>query len=728
MSVLPDDPSRGRARAMVVLAIAIAAAAAAWLVLPRDSAAPSANGPIVLISIDTLRADRLPAYGYQGVRTPAIDRLAADGIVFERAYAHSPLTLPSHASMLTGKLPFEHGVRDNIGFALPATDRHLGHELKDAGFATAGVVSSYVLRKDTGIGAGFDFYDSEMPPASSEMPFGDVQRDGSDSLGVARTWLDSLASDRFFLFFHLYEPHTPYTPPPAFSRYAPYDGEIAYADSIVGELLAQLRDKGLYDQATIVLLSDHGEGLGDHGEEEHGVFLYDESIRVPLIVKLPRQDAAGRRVSAPVQHIDVLPTILDLVDREVPSGLRGRSLRPLLTGDGVLPERGIYSESLYPRYHFGWSELFALTSAQHRYIKAPREELYDLQQDPGERHNLADKEPSAAAAMRRGLDSLLAAHAVTSPASVSSEERSRLQALGYVATPVDRGLPGQDLPDPKDRIAVLDQLKAAADHTRAGQYDAASRQLRAVLHDNPAMASAWQQLGNVLTLAGRLGEAVEAFKQYVTRDPRNANILATLADALVRLGRLDEAQAHAELAAAVAETQDVRAKLDAREALLRVALARQDAAAVERHAQAARQLDPGSPLPAYARARAHYDRKQFAAALPHFAEAVAHVQRRTLRMPELHFHYGDALANLERYAEAETQFREELRWFPHNVRAYASLAMLYRATGRDGEAERAIADLLRASPTPAGHDLAAQLWTMFGEPARAAAVRAQSPP
>jgi arylsulfatase A-like enzyme/Tfp pilus assembly protein PilF len=710
----------------LLLLTAAIVAVAGWLLM-RGRAALTVSGPIVLISIDTLRADHLPAYGYHAVQTPAIDTLAADGVVFERAYAHSPLTLPSHASILTGKLPFEHGIRDNLGFILKPGERQISHHLRDAGFRTMAVVSSYVLRKETGIDAGFDEYDSQMPPASPEMPFGEVQRDGSQSLDAVATWLTTQQAAKFFLFFHLYEPHAPYTPPAEFSRYTPYDGEVAYADAIVGQLLALLREKDVYDDATIVLLSDHGEGLGDHGEAEHGVFLYDEAIHVPLIVKLPRGYAAGRRVATPVQHIDVMPTLVDLIGGTPPAELRGRSLLPIFTGEGDVPPHGIYSESLYPRFHFGWSELYALTDDRFRFIKAPREELYDLQQDSREQRNIAAERASSAAAMRGAIDRLIAGLPVATPAGASSEERARLQALGYIGAQVDvRAARVDALPDPKDRIAALEDLRVAAESTRARRYDEAAARLRDVLRVNPSMVDAWQQLANVLTLAGRLADAVEAFKQYVARDSRNANVLATLADALARLDRLDEAQAHAELAATVAATQDARTKLDAQEALVRVALARRDEAAAERHALAAQQIDPGSPLPAYARARLLYDQKKFADALQHFAEAVAKVQQRTLKTPELHYQYGDALANVERYGEAEAQFREELRWFPHNARAHAGLAMMYRATGRNAAAEQAITDLLRASPTVAGYDLAAQLWTIFGEPARAAAVRAEA--
>ncbi|MBA3296414.1 MAG: sulfatase, partial [Acidobacteria bacterium] len=364
-------------------ALVLIAAGAYWM-FQRPSATPRSDGPIVLISIDTLRADRLPVYGNTRIKTPHIDRLASDGLVFDNAYAHSPQTLPSHTSILSGDLPFTHGVRDNIGFAVRAGQRFLQHTLKERGFATGGFVSSYVLRKQVGFGGGFDVYDDQLPPVSPDQPIGQVQRRGEDTVARAVAWLDSQGSRQFFLFTHIYEPHTPYAPPDRFASQDPYDGEVAYSDEIIGKLLDHLREKDLYDDATIVLLSDHGEGLGDHGESEHGLFLYRETIRVPLIVKLPGSRGGGRRVAAPVQHVDVVPTILELTGGGEVSGLPnpastavpGRSLLAVLDGDAALPAARIYSESLSPRFHYGWSALYALSDERYRYIRAPRDELY----------------------------------------------------------------------------------------------------------------------------------------------------------------------------------------------------------------------------------------------------------------------------------------------------------------------------------------------------------------
>jgi len=309
------------------------------------------SGPIILISIDTLRADHLPPYGYTHVKTPAIAALAADGVVFERAYSHSPQTLPAHAALLSGKLPSENGVRVDDGAAVKPGERLLPQMLRDRGYTTAGVVSSALLGKDTGIGQGFEYFESPSLAGS---------RDGDESERIAERWLAS-HSTRAFMFLHLDEPHAPYEPPDRFAEFAAYDGEIAYADEIVGRLVKYLKSHQLYDRSTIVLLSDHGEGLGEHGEDEHGLFVNQEAVHVPLIIKQESNTSPGRRVRDVVQHIDLVPTILDLVKAPLPWGLHGRSLKPLLEGTGRPAPVSVYSESLYGRAHFGWSPITALT-------------------------------------------------------------------------------------------------------------------------------------------------------------------------------------------------------------------------------------------------------------------------------------------------------------------------------------------------------------------------------
>ncbi len=380
------------------------------------------SGPIILISIDTLRADHLPPYGYAHVKTPAIAALAADGVLFERAYSHSPQTLPAHVALLSGKLPSENGVRVDEGAAIKPGERLLPQMLRDRGYATAGVVSSALLGKGTGIGQGFEFFESPSLAGS---------RDGDESETIAERWLAS-HSTRAFMFLHLDEPHAPYEPPDRFAEFAAYDGEIAYADEIVGRLVKYLKSHQLYDRSTIVLLSDHGEGLGEHGEDEHGLFVNQEAVHVPLIIKQESNTSPGRRVRDVVQHIDLVPTILDLVKAPLPWGLRGRSLKPLLEGTGRPEPVSVYSESLYGRTHFGWSAVTALTSD-----RTPAPVLADPLEDAAKKSEIVNsyRRAVALAADSRWREAIPILQAILRQ-DVEMAEVWRL--LGTVAARIDR--------------------------------------------------------------------------------------------------------------------------------------------------------------------------------------------------------------------------------------------------------------------------------------------------
>ncbi len=711
---------------LVLVALGTALAAVGGWRYARASA--PASGPIVLISIDTLRADHLPVYGYAKVKTPAIDALAADGVVFERAYSHAPQTLPAHTALLSGRLPFETGVRDNLGFAVKPGERLLPQMLRDRGYSTAGIVSAFVLRKETGIGQGFDLFDADMPPAAQDANINQIQRDGTQSEAIAERWLDGVGTSRAFLFLHLYEPHKPYTPPERFAQYAPYDGEIAYADEIVGRLVRYLKSHQLYDRSTIVLLSDHGEGLGDHGEQEHGLFLYDEAIHVPLVIKQEGNAGSGRRVADVVQHVDIVPTILDLVKAPVPGNLHGRSLKPLLEGTAHLPEQAVYSEAMYSRYHFGWSELTALTDGRFRYIKAPREELYDLQRDPRERDNIADQRPPARQALRGALDRLVAGQTLQAPADVPAEARERLQALGYVGAAIDvSGGPGETLPDPKDKREILETYRAAVDAAGERKWRDAVALLQKILKDDPGMADVWSQLA---TFAGRMDRsdlALDAYKHFIELKPSDPGGYLGAAATLFRMQRLKDAREHAQLAADIAAETDTRSRENAHELLAKIALARHDADEARAEAALAQKADPRLPMVAFVDGRVLYDQGQFAEALPRFEAALAEQQKSGgAPLAELHYFAGDAYGRIERYPEAEQQFLAELRDYPQNVRARAGLAMLYQATGRPDAARQTIEQMMRATPTPESYALAARLWTMFGNRQQADAVRAEA--
>jgi choline-sulfatase len=721
----PAPPPRGRARwlyAIAALALVLIVAGATWT---RLQSSRSSTPPVVLISIDTLRADHLAIYGAKSVRTPTIDALAADGIVFDNAYAHSPQTLPSHVSILSGQLPFQHGVRDNVGFAVKADQRLLPTMLRAAGYVSGGFASAYVLRDETGIGKPFDHFDAQMPPASPEVAIGQLQRDGNATFAAADRWLDSLTSPRTFLFFHIYEPHSPYTPPGRFQMYSPYDGEIAAADEIVGRLIDSLKRRQLYDDALVVLLSDHGEGLGDHGEQEHGLFLYRDTIRVPLVIKLPGRRDAGRRVTTPVQHIDLVPTILDVLRLPREAGLQGRSLVPLFSG-GSIAEQGLYAEALYSRYHFGWSELYSLTDAQYSFIRAPRDELYDIQKDPGQLTNLAPQRDATRGAMRAALDRLTAGASIGAPTNVSAEAQERLRALGYVGTATSTSASSDNLPDPKDKVQVLERYRAGIALVQKGQFEPALAAFRTIAAENPNMADVWSEVAGLALRLGRNEEALAAYKHVVTIAPHDPGALVSVADTLLKIGRLDEAHAQAAAAAEIIPASEVRWRARTHQTLAMIALAQKDAATARAEAAKAHEIDVTLPMPPYVEGLIRYNAGQYAEAVPHLQDALQQSVSSTVQVPELRYYLGDALARTERYSEAEPILLEEVRLFPYDLRARAALAMLYRATNRIEASDRAVAEITRVLPTPDGRDLATKLWEMFGEPEKARAVARQN--
>src|SRR5262245_38773303 len=518
--------------------VAILAAGVWWW-----TARPRGPGAFVLISIDTLRADRLPVYGYAAGSTPTLSAFAKEAVVFDRAYAHAPQTLPSHTSIFTGRLPFEHKVRDNLGFTLPSGQTTLSSLFSKAGYATAGFVSAYVLRTETGIGQGFDHYDAALPQAAGDLSPAQILRPGPATLDASTKWLNTRQDQKFFLFFHIYEPHAPYVPPDRFKQPDKYDGEVAFADEIVGGLLTTLRQRRWYDAATIVVTADHGEGLGDHTEREHGLFVYDETIRVPLMIKLPNGSHGGTRVAEPVQHIDLLPTFGVLAGFAVPTDLHGRNLQPVLLGTGSIKPQGLYAEALYPRYHFGWSELVSLVDGRYKYIKAPRAELYDLERDPRERQNLVAERAQAAQAMRAALDTLAAGQSIDAPSAVSGEDRERLAALGYIGTTAaPTSASGEALPDPKDKVGVLVKYRDAIDLIGSRNLQEGVRQLEAVLADSPDMFDAWIHLATANTRMGRLQEAYAAYREAITRKPDEPGALLGASSVLSSMGRYADAR------------------------------------------------------------------------------------------------------------------------------------------------------------------------------------------
>jgi choline-sulfatase len=704
-------------RTLILASVALGTALSAAGGWRYARASAPLNGPIIIISIDTLRADHLPAYGYQKVKTPAIDLLASNGVVFERAYSHAPQTLPAHTALLSGRLPFETGVRDDVGAVVKRGERLLPQLLRERGYSTGAIVSASLLGRDSGISQGFDFFDDDMPVNPEEPAASPGQRDGGDAEKIAEHWLDSAGTSRAFLFLHLNEPHRPYTPPERFSEYSPYDGEIAYADEIVGRLVRYLKTHQLYDRSTIVLLSDHGEGLGDHGEQEHGLFLYDETIRVPLIIKQESNIGAGRRVVDPVQHVDMVPTILDLVKAPVPGNLHGRSLKPLLEETGPVREQPIYAEALYAYNHFGWSPLTALSQGRYRYIRAPREELYDVTRDPNQRVNLMVPGPGRTADLEGDL---------IKARDAFSRELERLAGdISIEKTPA--GATPLTAADPKDMVEILEQYRDAQELVAARKWSDAIGLFQRVLRDAPEAAEVWNDLAEAAVVLSRNDVALDAYRHIIELEPSAPDGYLGAASVLLKERRLEDAHARATEAVAVLADSDGRTRAAAHELLARIALLRRNADEARDEAALAEQADPGLPMSAFVEARLLYDQGKFEDALPEFEKAVAAAAKPgATPIFELHYFAGDTLVRLDRQTEAEAAFRRGLVSFPQNVRARAALATLYHATGQPEAAATAIADMLRVVPTPESYALAARLWTSFGNAREALAVRAEA--
>lgn len=655
--------------------------------------------PVIIISVDTLRSDHLPVYGYRGVETPAIDAFSREAIIFDKAFSHCPLTLPSHATILTGLLPAGTGVRDNMGFKLDPTKPTLAEVLQRNGYATGAAISAYVLRRETGIARGFQFFDDRIPE-HADQSLGGIQRSGVETETVAEKWIGEHAGQPLFFLLHLYEPHAPYdAPEPYRSRFKPYDAEIASADAIVGRFIESLKRLKIYDRALIVFLSDHGEGLGDHGEDEHGIFLYREAIQVPLIVKLPGS-AHASHVHETVGLRDVMPAILEELHIAIPPGLVSR---PLFAGNA--PSRDVYSETFYPRFHFGWSDLHSLTDGTKHYIEAPQPELYDLHTDPGETANLVSADRRTYFAMKEAIRPMLQDAAVAAP--VRPEEAAKLAALGYIGS-AGTAAPGEALPDPKEKRQTFRDLRSAFALFRAGDNEPALAAFQKILRENPRMTDVWDVTAKTYWRLGRKDEAIDAAKQGLKTNSGSSILALTVANFALDAGRIDEARQHAEL---VLRLDPPRAH----EVLARVSLAHGDLADAEREARLATGGgDRAAANVTLARVLKQANRFEESLATANEAERIVTAEHKP-PFAGLSFLRGDLLARLGRNEEAERALRQEIALSPGDARAYQSLIVLLVSEGRGDDATRLVFQLIQAAPTAANFAAVAETVGTLGD-------------
>jgi len=665
------------------------------------AASEAAPRSLLLVTLDTVRADRVGCYGYDPAATPNLDRLAAEGVRFADVTAPAPLTLPAHATLLSGRTPPAHGLRQNGAGRLSEEVETVATRLAAAGYDTAAFVGAYVLHRRFGLDRGFAVYDDEVGTAE---PGGAVrlesERPADRVVDRALAWLaarddGSEAPGPFFLWLHLYDPHAPYEPPePYRSRHRdPYDGEIAFADAQLGRLLDYLGAEGLAGEVAVAVAGDHGESLGDHGEATHGLLLYQPALAVPWLLRAPGVPA-GRVVTEPVSLADVGPTVAGLLGHPLPTApnTAGRDLTEALRGGGEPTAADLYAETTYPA-SFGWGPLAVLRRGELKYVEAPRPELYDLAADPGETRNLLAERRREARELRLRLEEMRSAAESAAPAAddvagaVDDETRERLGALGYLAAgPArDPGLPLAQLPDPKTMVGLFERYEVAHRALEAGRTREALPTLEALVSEDPHNPVFRGGLARALQQLGELERAVELHRQAVADAPDDPDAWYNLAATLHQAGRRDEA------------TEAVRQALlhdpgrpQARVLLGLLALGDGELEAARGHFEAALVADPGHAV-------AHNNLGNVLRAAGQRGEAAAAYRRAAELAPR----YADPLNGLgtlaveeDRPADAAELFRQALELDPDLHEARLNLGIARQLAGDRAGAAAVYRELL----------------------------------
>lgn len=549
-----DPPVKRRKWPAILGVLALAAVCISLYVLRSSQPRPN----ILLVTLDTTRADRIGCYNAPEAYTPRLDALAAKGVLFERSYAPIPVTLPSHASMLTGLWPPEHGLITNGQSALQPGIPTAAEILSANGYATAAFTAAFVLQAKFGLDRGFEVYDDDLSTADTKGDELHRSRDGRIVVDAAANWLSrrrrQKSAEPFFCWVHLYDPHHPYIEHAdefgtKFSD-RPYDGEIAYIDRQIGRLLDALDENGMAENTTVIIVGDHGESLGEHGEETHGYMLHDSTLRVPLIIADPHAPAAGRRVSTPVSLVDIFATLLTVADVDVPPGTGSLSLAPALEG-GELESRFCYSLTEEPYLQAYWSPLQGLTTERWRYIRTTKPELYDLTADPGELENLAASRPDVVEKLEAELSAFekRLERRIGSDVPISEQERRELESLGYTggqrtgpaAAPGGKGEP---LPDIKDMIAHLNQADLATELIEEEKFDEAAAVLEPLARDVPNFLRARLNLGLCRLRQQNFEDAAKWFESALEIDPNSDRAHDMLGFSYLRLGKLEPAMKH----------------------------------------------------------------------------------------------------------------------------------------------------------------------------------------
>jgi len=618
---------------------------------------------VILVTMDTTRADHLGCYGYPNIRTPNLDALAGRGVVFEQAATATPLTLASHCTIMTGMYPTYHGVRVNGNTALSDEQTTLAEVLAAQGYQTGAFIAAFVLDGRWGLKQGFQHYDDQFDLKKyKHLDLGEVQRPGNEVMDAALTWLEEKKSAPFFAWIHLYDPHEPYAPPePYASEYGRrglaglYDGEIAFMDEQIGRCVAWLERSGLDKSTVMVLVGDHGEGLGSHGEGTHGYFVYDYALHVPFLAVTPFAELRGKRVSSEVSTSDVFPTLLTLAGVAAPLKVQGRSLVPLMFHPGRGSEVPAYGEAMAANIQFGWSGLHALRTARYKYIDAPRAELYDLARDPDEQTNLLAEFPDVARRMKSQLDKIIAETSVGAPkpeaANLDKDTMERLSALGYVGAPVSAkkasGGAGP-LADPKDKLPIFRAVTRAGALILDEKYGEAAGLLESALREEPTIPQALLLLSTCYTDMGRKEEAKAKLDILLKEDPESVQALISLANIL-----LDEKR-----------EEDV------------VALCKRTLSVDDKNTQAYTLIG-----------EVYMGGEKYLEALP-FMEKALETQPKITRT---RLNLAACLVGVKQYDRAETELKAVIQDSPKFPLAHYNLGLLYEEQGRLEEARAAYA-------------------------------------
>jgi choline-sulfatase len=646
---------------------------------------------VILITVDTLRADHVGCYGAQTLKTPTLDALAHDGVVFERAVSQVPLTWPSHAVILTGTYPFQNGVQDFTGQPLAEQFRTVAQAFQRAGYATGAVVSAFVLDRSWGLARGFDFYDDAFSAETFEKKdIGLVDRRAGESIAHGITWLKKTPRRPFFLWLHLYDPHSPYDPPePYRSEYRShlYDGEIAYADHELGNLMTWLKQNRLYDSSLIVALSDHGESLGEHGEDEHGFFVYNATVHVPLIVKPPAGSgiAAGRR-GEPVETTAVAPTLLQLAGVRDPSdAIHAQFQSPALLGTNYIgsakneavnseAKDPAYSETFYPFSSFGWSPLHALESERFHFIEEPKPELYDLETDPGETRNVAAEQPATVAVLRQKMQALLAHNPFTrqdaGAGNLSPDAQEKLRALGYFGfrAAVSPESLKHGLADPKDKLWEFNSILKAQDAFQRHEDEEAEALLTEVQQKDPQIYVIPFLLGESALRRQNWDAAVQQLQRCLTLNPNFDNAMTGLARALAKLGRVNEAKGWLSKALQ-SNPQNYRAWYQA--GLLD---AESDPATAQSAYEKTLAIQPNFSAGQRELGMLLFQQKDFAAAAPRLEKAI----ELGLEEARLHNFLGICYNRTDRTRKAVREFQHAIKLDPKLAEAHLNLAFAHQ--------------------------------------------------